>query len=210
MTYTEKALRPLLDFIAKPESNGNYNAVWGGISSRHRPPKPLTSMTIQQVLDWQDSIDPFYGSEAAGRYQFMEDTLRGLYRSVGCGSSDIFDEGTQDRLAIGLLKRRGLDQYMAGRITADKFCNSLAMEWASLPVVTDVIRRSGSRTWTVKAGSSYYSGDGLNTHGVSVSDFRAAVLAIRGQFPSQGHSDGLASLIAAIIDFLKQLFGANK
>ena len=70
--------KPLLDFIANAEHGGHpdYNAVWGGIKAKDRPPKKLVEMTIGEVLDWQDMIDPHYKSEAAGRYQIMEDTLR--------------------------------------------------------------------------------------------------------------------------------------
>ena len=99
-------VKPLLDFIAKPESGGDYNIVYGGIHARHRPRKRLVTMTIGEVLDWQDSIDPIYMSEAAGRYQIMEDTLRGLYSSAGLTLRDLFNERNQDILATQLLKRR--------------------------------------------------------------------------------------------------------
>lgn len=158
----------LLDFIAKHESRGDYNVVWGRIKKEDRPAKPLTEMTIGEVLAWQDRIDPYYPSEAAGRYQIMEDTLRGLYREAGLSQSDPFDETNQDRLAVQLLRRRGLDDYLAGRITAEKFANGLAKEWASLPCV------SGP-----KKGRSYYGGDGLNRALVDIEPFLAAVRSVR-------------------------------
>ena len=157
----------LLDFIAKFESRGNYNIVWGGIRKQHQPPKPLVEMTVREVLAWQDRIDPLYMSEAAGKYQIMEDTLRGLYFEAGVSLDDLYDENTQDTLAIALLRRRGLDDFLALKITGQKFANSLAKEWASLPVV------SGP-----KQGRSYYAGDGLNKAHASVKDFMAAVMSI--------------------------------
>lgn len=158
----------LLDFIAKPESGGDYNVVWGGIRKADRPARPLVRMTIGEVLAWQDSIDARYQSEAAGRYQIMEDTLRGLYAEAGLGLADLFDAGNQDRLAVALLKRRGLREYLTGQIGAEAFANNLAKEWASLPVV------SGP-----KKGRSYYAGDGLNKSHVSVDAFLAAVRSAR-------------------------------
>ena len=158
----------LLDFIAKPESGGDYNIVYGGIKKQHRPKKPLTQMTVNEVLAWQDSIDQWYPSEAAGKYQIMEDTLRPLAPEAGVRGLDLFDRKTQDKLAIHLLKRRGLDKYLAGTIGAEEFANSLAKEWASLPVV------SGP-----KKGRSYYAGDGLNKSHVSVDAFLAAVRAVK-------------------------------
>jgi muramidase (phage lysozyme) len=121
-------------------------------------------MTIQEVLDWQDSIDKLYMSEAAGKYQIMEDTLRPLYAKAGLKATDLFNEENQDKLAICLMKGRGLDLYLRGSIDEYAFCNNLAKEWASLPVV------SGP-----KRGSSYYGGDGLNKALVAVEPFLEVV-----------------------------------
>lgn len=166
-------LNPLLDFIAKYESRGSYNIVWGGIKKQHRPPYLLTTMTVGDVLAWQDSIDRLYMSEAAGRYQIMEDTLRELVSQGHASKSDLFNERTQDKLAIALLKRRGLDSYLAGKITAAKFANFIAREWASMPLVDGPNK-----------GRSYYAGDGLNKSHTSVEGFMAAVLSIKGDRPS--------------------------
>lgn len=204
-------VKPLLDFIAKPESGGDYNIVWGGIAKKDRPPKPLTTMTISEVLAWQDSIDARYQSEAAGRYQIMEDTLRGpdqrraLWNEAGLTLSTVFSEGTQDKLATQLLKRRGLMEYLDGKIDAVQFANNLAKEWASLPVV------SGP-----KKGRSHYAGDGLNKAHVSVDAFLAAVKSVaalpkgernapdRSQKPETDNAPGFwASLFTALMGILR-------
>jgi len=129
-------IQQLLDFIARLESRGDYNVVWNGIKQSDKPKKPLTSLTINEVLAWQDSIDPKYRSEAAGAYQILEDTLRDIYQKVGFSGKESFDNNTQDRLAIYLCKQRGLDKYLSGKMSAEDFCNSLAREWASLPIVS--------------------------------------------------------------------------
>ncbi len=188
------SLTPLLDFIAKHESGGNYNIVWGGINRKHRPPKPLTSMTVGEVLNWQDSIDRLYQSEAAGKYQIMEDTLRNLYKEAGLTLNSMFDEAGQDKLATTLLKRRGLDKYLSGHLSVEDFCNNLAKEWASLPVV------SGP-----KRGKSYYSGDGLNKALVDVSPFIEAVRAIK-EPPKPVSVTKPNSLLDSILTFLTNLF----
>jgi len=161
-------ITPLLDFIKQPESGGDYNIVWGGIKAKDRPNKSLTKMTIKEVLDWQDSIDKKYNSEAAGAYQIMEDTLRPLPPAAGLLVSDLFNEANQDALATVLLKRRGLDRYLAGGLSAEEFANNLAREWASLPVVTGE-----------KKGRSFYAGDGLNKSHVSVDAFLKAVRDVK-------------------------------
>jgi muramidase (phage lysozyme) len=173
-------MKQLLDFIAEHESEGAarrlqmsaYDIIWGGIKGAHRPPKPLTQMTIREVLAWQDRIDPLYRSEAAGRYQILEDTLRDLYVEAGMTLDSKFDKAGQDRLAMALLKRRGVDRFLHGYLSVNKFCNELAKEWASLPVVDGP-----------KKGRSYYAGDGLNAAGVDVEPFVAVVQSMRPKVP---------------------------
>ena len=105
-------VKPLLDFIGKHESRGDYNAIVWLVDKRRYPPKPVSNMTIGEVLDWQDSIDRYQNSEAVGKYQIMEDTLRGIYRPAGLDRNDMFNARNQDYLATYLLRRRGLtDQH---------------------------------------------------------------------------------------------------
>lgn len=158
----------LRDFIAKHESGGDYNIVWGGIRKADYPPKPLIRMTIREVLAWQDRIDPKYRSEAAGKYQIMEDTLRPLWKEAGLTLDSLFDQKGQDALADALLRRRGLVKYLEGKISAETFANNLAHEWASLPMVTGP-----------KKGRSVYAGDGLNAALVSVGPFMAEVVSLK-------------------------------
>lgn len=162
------SVQGLLNFIARFESGGDYNIVYGGIKKADRPKKPLVQMTVNEVLAWQDSIDKLYMSEAAGKYQIMEDTLRKLAPEAKISGAALFDQKTQDTLARQLLRRRGLDSYLEGKITAEVFANNLAKEWASLPVVTGA-----------KKGKSYYAGDGLNKSHVSVTEFLEAVRAVK-------------------------------
>lgn len=165
-------IQPLLDFIAAKESRGDPNVVWSGIRKADRPRRSLTEMTIREVLAWQDGIDAKYRSEAAGKYQILEDTLRGLWAEAGLSLDDKFSEANQDRLGAALLRRRGLNKYLSGTMTAEAFCNSLAQEWASLPCV------SGP-----KKGRSFYDGDGLNKALVNVKPFLTLVQALRHNPP---------------------------
>lgn len=185
---------PILDFIAKHESRGDYNVVWGGIDRKDYPPKPLTRLKIGEVLAWQDSIDPHYNSEAAGRYQILEDTLRGVYRSAGLTLDDYFNEANQDALAIALMTRRGYRDWLDGKIATAKFANSLAREWASLPLV------SGP-----KAGLSYYESDFVGNK--SLTTARAFLSALdKAKAPPTAQSPW-AALIRALWGILSKLWG---
>lgn len=97
-------------------------------------------------------------SSALGAYQFLTKTLDSLKASLVLKGSEIFSEQFQDDLAVALMIRRGLLDFMRKTITAETFANNLAKEWASMPVVTTV----KGQIRTVQPGQSYYAGDGLN------------------------------------------------
>ena len=141
----------ILDFIGSIEAPEGFDQYYGGIRKEDGPPRPLTQMTVGEVLAWQDSIDAKYRSEASGRFQVMEDTLRDLVLRGTVDIDAMFDVETQYHIGFVLMKRRGWAKFADGRISAIAFGNNLAKEWASLPVL------SGD-----KFGRSYYGGDGLN------------------------------------------------
>lgn len=168
---------PLLKLIRNAEANGNYNIVWGGIRSADHPPRSLTSMTIGQVLAWQDSIDHKYQSEAAGAYQILEDTLRGYYGAAGLTAGDTFSVANQDKIAVALLERkRGMSAWLNGSMSIDDAVTNVAKEWASFPVPKAM---QGHKRY-LQAGQSYYAGDGLNRAYVPVESVKTALRAARG------------------------------
>lgn len=144
--HVKAGVGAILDVIGRAEGGlKGYNAYYGGIAAADAPPLPVTRMTVAEVLNWQKSIDHKYNSEAVGRYQIMEDTLRELVGRGVVRPSDRFNKATQDKLGTALMKRRGLRDYQAGKISANQFADNLAKEWAGLPLTT------GPR-----AGKSYY------------------------------------------------------
>jgi len=155
--------RRLLNLIGSVEAPRGYNQVYGG--SRIQPERPITTMTVSEVLAWQDrSVSAGSRSSAAGRYQIIRKTLRSLVRQHSVSMGEHFDADAQDRCGMALLERRGYSAYMAGRISAETFGNRLAQEWAGLPVITGP-----------KAGRSYYGGDGLNNALTTPSAVLAAI-----------------------------------
>lgn len=121
----------LLDFIGSLEAPKGYDSYSYYASAP--PPKPLTQMTIAQVLAWQDRIDPTSRSEAAGRFQIMPETLRETVKLHGVNTSLRFDEATQNRLGLLVLAKRG---WHPDRTDYPAMANRLALEWAALPLVT--------------------------------------------------------------------------
>ena len=160
------ALKPLYDLIGAAESNNNYEAYFGHPDNVDDP--RLTEMTLLQVLAWQGArVASGSRSSAAGRYQIIRKTLLSLLDEMDLTGSELFDAAMQDAMARTLLERRGLEDFLTRRITVDEFGDSLAREWAALPLLT------GSRV-----GESYYAGDGLNRALVSPSQLRQVLEAV--------------------------------
>lgn len=166
-------VKPLLDFIARYESRGDYGIVFGG--ARPKPSKPVDRMTVSEVLQWQDeAVAAGSRSSAAGRYQIIRKTLRGLVAEMHLAGGEMFDAAMQDRMAVILLERRGLRDFAAGKISLETFGNLVAMEWASMPVLTAI---RGAKA-NLQPGQSYYAGDGLNASHAPLEGFRAALAAV--------------------------------
>lgn len=150
----------ILDFIRKTEvgreDRASYDVIYG--HKQNRLPKPLTSMTVDEVIAAQGGWSKSHGSSAAGGYQFMRATLIGLKEELGLRGAQKLDPDLQDRLAYHLLKRRGFQGYMAGTIDRTEFGRRLAQEWASFPV----LKATKGAHRQVPRGSSYYMGDRLN------------------------------------------------
>jgi len=146
----------LLDFIAGFEAPKGYDTVYA--NKMAQMPKPLTSMTLAEVIADGPRRTKAFGSSACGRFQFMTATLQDLRKEMVLMGSDLFTPDFQDRLGFRLLQRRGYDKFMAGKMTRAAFGLAIAQEWASFPVLEAC--KGASRSLT--RGQSYYAGDGLN------------------------------------------------
>lgn len=146
----------LLDFVGGIEAPRGYDVIYG--NNQDKLPKPITQMTIGELVDAQASFTKRFKSSASGRYQLMRATLQGLARELGLRGTQLFDANLQDRLGFHLLKRRGYEDFMAGKISRTEFGKRLAQEWASFPVLAAV---QGAHR-KLKRGETYYAGDELN------------------------------------------------
>lgn len=129
---------------------------------------------VRSLSRRQVSVDK-EASSAIGGYQFLTKTLDSLKSSLKLSGSERFTPAFQDDLAIALMIRRGLMDFLRGNMNIDTFGNRMAMEWASLPVFVPTYR--GKRL--VKAGQSYYAGDGLNSAFHKVDTVRDAFLKMK-------------------------------
>lgn len=159
----------LLDFIYRTETAKAppdcYNVIFANRQSALK--KPVTAMTLAEVQTaqvtwatkaWAARFNSSKASSATGAPQLMRATLAELIDELGLRMSQVLDGNLQDRLGYHLLKRRGYDEFMAGRISRTEFGKRLAQEWASFPVLAP----TKGATRTLSRGQSYYAGDGLN------------------------------------------------
>jgi muramidase (phage lysozyme) len=148
--------RRLLDFIGSKEAPRGYDTVFGNRMAQM--PKPLTTMTVDEVIAQGKWRTDTFGSSAAGRYQFMRATLTSLKQTERLTGRAVMTPALQDRLGYALLLRRGYAKFMAGQLSVVGFGLAIAQEWASFPVLAAT--KGAHRQ--VQRGQTYYLGDGLN------------------------------------------------
>ena len=168
----------ILDVIGFAEGAG-YNTPYNGsnITPVQLYGKQLSELTLDEVFTWQAaSVNAGSASSAAGKYQIVNRTLKGLVDGVGVVSrEDKFSPANQDKLCRKLLQQRGVDGFMAGSKSEAAFCLAMAQEWASLPV----IERTQGQERKVNPGESYYAGDGLNKSRIAPIQLIAAVREVK-------------------------------
>lgn len=144
--------RPLLDLIGLTEGTDKgrgYNETLG-YGRLTGGPVDLVKMTLTEIdglqtrmLSHQQNI---WNSSAVGRYQIVRTTLRSIRKTLGLAGSEKYDADMQDRLGCFLLGQRGIDKYLAGRLSEDTMMLNLAQEWASLPTPQGAGYYSGQRS----------------------------------------------------------------
>ena len=168
----------ILDVIGFAEGAG-YNTPYNGsnITPVQLYGKQLSELTLDEVFTWQAaSVNAGSASSAAGKYQIINKTLKGLVDGAGVVSrEDKFSPANQDKLCRKLLQQRGVDGFMAGSKSEAAFCLAMAQEWASLPV----IERTQGQERKVNPGESYYAGDGLNKSRIAPIQLIAAVREVK-------------------------------
>lgn len=152
------ALKALLDTIRKHEAPKGYGQIYGGAKGVPKD-TDVSKLSLQGVMDFQQRmLKAGSASTACGGYQFIRKTFAATVAEMGLFKETIWTPDVQDEMAVHLMLKRGLNDYLAGKISREAFANNLAKEWASLPVVTAI--KGASRQ--LVPGQSYYAGDGLN------------------------------------------------
>jgi len=173
--------RPMLDLIGRSEGTDKgcgynetlgYGAYTGGDVD-------LVSMTLDQIEALQTKMlanrKNKLKSSALGRYQIIRTTLRTMRQQLGLTGREKFDADMQDRLACYLLGQRGIDKWLANRLSLDTLIGNLALEWASIPKPN---------------GKGHYQGQNA---GVSVSMVKAALAEV-----AKRHAQGQPKVVEKV------------
>lgn len=141
------------DFGKQEDASSEYDVVFG-YGKFGLPNKPLSQMSLAaayefgrtQIYATKGKIgrNDDLGTSAIGKYQFTRPTIRDIinqnkdlfgadFKTLAPDRSVKFDADFQEKLFLGLLRMEGLEEYKAGKITADEFQNNLASRWQSIP-----------------------------------------------------------------------------
>lgn len=117
-------VRAFLDMIARFESAGRYDVIYGGGTFSDYSKHPAVRVPFFNPATGRQDY-----STAAGRYQINKPTYDWIAPIVGVSD---FSPNSQDRLAVALLLARGaLEDVIAGRF--DEALATASGTWASLP-----------------------------------------------------------------------------
>lgn len=139
--------RPILNLIGltegtdkrrdgRPARGYNETLAYGALTGGD---VDLVSMTLTQIDALQTKMlkqpNNHWNSSALGRYQIVRTTQRMIRKTLPdrYPASRRYDADCQDEMACFLLGQRGIDKYLAGRLSEDTMLLNLAKEWASLP-----------------------------------------------------------------------------
>jgi hypothetical protein len=119
------------DAIIKSEGTGKggrdpYNTSLGYL----KPPKPLTEMTMDEVLAWGDhirketDIGRRTNSSAKGAFQIVNTTQRAAMAALGITGDEIFSRENQRRMASWIARKQGLGAWEGLKIHPDQMARA--------------------------------------------------------------------------------------
>ena len=119
----------VLNLIARVESSGYYDIMNG---AKRYP--DILKMTLSELLKFQARYTGG-SSSAAGRYQYVPDTLKWVGGKMGVDfNQQRFDPEFQDKLAIFDMRLRcQLDGWLDNNVSDAVFLTKLSGVWAGLP-----------------------------------------------------------------------------
>ena len=173
----------LFSTISRGEGGINsYNTGTAGSQEGYTPPKPISQMTVGEIMDAQRG-----NLHAVGKYQIIPSTMKDFVQSMGISRDDVFNEETQDKFKEYTVnyKRPSVGKFLTGAAgsSLEKAQLALAAEFASVGVPYDMKRGEYALTSSlgpiptqdIKRGESLYKGIGENAASISPEDIAEAL-----------------------------------
>lgn len=124
------------------ESGGDYNALFGYSNRDRFSGAPLTSMTVDQALQFADPSGP-YGQWVKGQigrvatpmgaYQVVGTTLRAAKEGLGLTGNEVMTPELQDRIGQWIYQTQGTGAWEGYRGPQDAAPNALATTTQTQP-----------------------------------------------------------------------------
>ena len=140
VTVTPTSASPvddIADALDKYEGAGNYDTLFA--HSQNKFGVDVSEMSINEALNFANGAygewskgKLGYKATPMGRYQIVGTTLKTLKDEMGLTGNELFDKSMQDKMFVTLLKRRGLDDYLSGKIDSKQFIRQAKDEWEGL------------------------------------------------------------------------------
>jgi hypothetical protein len=137
-TITNTDLSSLMRRISGGEGGiDSYNTGTAGSQAGYKPPKPISQMTVGQIMRDQADDKLF----AVGKYQITPETMKGFIETMRIGKGEIFNEELQNKFGryFTEFKRPVVGQYLRGEgPTLEEALIAVAAEFASVGVPRDM------------------------------------------------------------------------
>ena len=147
----------------------SYNTGTAGSQEGYTPPKPISQMTVGEIMDAQRG-----NLHAVGKYQIIPGTMKEFVKDTGISRNDVFNEETQDKFKEYTInyKRPSVGKFLTGAAgsSLEKAQLALAAEFASVGVPYDMKRGEYNGKYplmNIKKGESLYKGKGDNAASIS-------------------------------------------
>jgi hypothetical protein len=186
-----KGLDYIKSLIASHESGGSYdiyNIGTSGSKGVGYSLKPSTQ-TLEFIKQKQTTKEMF----AVGKYQFVPVTFKGVQKGLGFSDNTKFSDIVQEQFCEYLLfKSRPLvGKYLKGEndgndIDLKKAVQSLAKEFASLPIIWDKKWKEHGNVSTGAGNKGYYGGVGVNPSNVSTTVKTVCTMLIKSRIAHSG------------------------
>jgi hypothetical protein len=121
----------LANFIANAETGGRWNAYNG--DWKYGRDDNISNLKLSELKPYMTKNHP-NSSGAVGAYQFMPDTAIYYAKQLGMNpDTTVFSPENQKKIHLRHLKALGYDDFVAGKITREKFGQNIAKQYRAVP-----------------------------------------------------------------------------